>query len=569
MASRRRRSKALSAIGCGVLCATAGEETASGLKWQQCCVEGKFLGHSKFTEIDWTPELFDTIIANLHKHPGFRAGPDGVGCARVIPWDYEHANEIRRMKGDVPPEGLPSASWGLDLRRGVTDDGKASLEILTEWLPVAKQQVANGEYQYCSVCVLPKFIDPVTGVDQGPTLTSVALTNEPFVQGMEPLAATLEQYGPAESALEVLVGVRSALELPEDATAQQVVEQLHALLDAIANDTVPEYVEEGWILDRIRRLLKLPLLATPVEILGGAEAAINQLPTDGAGSHALTPTASQTENEPMAASILTSLALLLNCQESEPAILQATKVAAQKAATVEQATEATDAVSKLKTMFGTADMESTLAAATKAIADAETLKPTVEALAAALANLKKGANDDAEAESKAIAASMAAAANNPDLETRLFPAILQARSSCIVEKKTGSIVTGIEVDAAKLEKFRADYPLPEEQRALLTRRVVAGPNGTQLGGAVTGYQTQPITQSAGRAGAPPAQGSAVQKIVDAINASPGRNPVERADALLCSRDPQHKSKDFAERCRVAGDFARTVLSGNVPAGFTL
>jgi len=568
MASRRhRRAYIPAAIGYGVLCATAGEETASGAKWQQACLEGLYRGHPKFTEIDWTPAVFDQIIANLHAHPSFKAGPDGVGINRVLPWDYEHANEIRRMQGDIPPEGLPAASWVLDARRGVAESGKACLEVLTEWLPLAKSQVEKGEYQFCSVCVQPQYINPISGLDQGPTLTSVALTNDPFVQGMMPLAAaraiaaTLEQYGPAESALEVLVGIRSALELPEDATAQQAIEQLHKLFDAIAADAVPEYVEEDWILDRIRRLLKLPLLATPEEILGGAEQQLNQLPTGSAGSTALTP-ASPPENIPMAASLLTSLAVILCCQESEPAILQAAKQAQTKAEAVEQAAEAADVLSKLKGMFGTADMASTLTAATKAIADAEMLKPTVEALAAAVENLKKSSANEAEAEAGAIAA--ARANGDPGLTQRFLPVIHASRMGCI-DEKTG------QVDKAKLEKFRDEWTkdLPETQRALLTRSIVAGPNGVQLGGSVTGYQTQPITQSGGGAGRPPAPSGDVAKVVEAFNASPGRNPVEKANALLCSRNPSHKSLDYAQQCRVAGEFVRVLQTGAVPPGFAL
>lgn len=540
-----------------MLC-VAGEETASGLKWQQCCLEGLYLGHPKFAEIDWTPAIFDTIIANLHNHPSYKAGPDGVGCARVIPWDYEHANEIRRMNGDVPYEGLPSASWGYDLRRGVTADGKACLEILTEWLPVAKQQVANGEYQFCSVCVQPKFIDPVSGKDQGPTMTSVALTNDPFVQGMQPLAATLEQYGPAESPLEVFVGLRSAFELPEDASRDDVLSQVRAFLDAIAADTVPEYVEEGWILDKIRRLLKLPLLATPETILGGAESALNQLPTEGAGSTALTPSLTPSQETPMAASLLTSLSVILCCQDTEPAILQAAKATADKAQKAEVAETATGALDQLKALFGSGDLESLLAKATKTIADAKALEPTVTALAEARKALAAGAETDAEQEAEAVAACRAN--GDKDLASRFKPVILAARKSCIDEK------TGM-ADKAKLDKFREEWTkdLPEAQRALLTRRVVAGPNGTQLGGAITGYETAPITQSSGRS----APSGDVQKVVEAFNASPGRNPVEKANALLCSRSASHKALDYAQQCRVAGDFVRTLQTGAVPAGFTL
>jgi hypothetical protein len=558
MAGKPRRR--IGAIGQGIRLAIDPGVPASELRWIQCCKSGTYLGHPKFAKIEWDAAVFQTIIDNLHKHPSFVAGPDGVGCARVIPWDYEHANEIRAFNGDVPASGLPSASWSYDLKIQKGPDGD-ELWALTEWLPRAREQILAGEYLTCSVCVHPSFIDPVSGLDQGPTMTSIALTNQPFIQGMAPLAATLEQWGPAESPLEVLVGVRAALELPEDAAVAVVIEQLHALLDAIAADAVPEYVEEGFILDRIRRLLKLPLLSTPESILGGAEAALNSLPTEG-----VTPPV-QPEVPTMAAlAILTALACVLGCKDDEQSIMQAAQTVKTKADTAEDAVKKLEGLDKLKDMFGASDLEGTLAAATKAIADAEAMKPAVAALSEALKALRSGADNEAQAEADAVAASMAAAAGNPaGLKDRLFPAILQARSGCIVESKLegSTLVTSVKTDADKLAQFRKDYPLPEEQRALLTRAIVAGDNGVQLGGAVTGLGTRPITQSA--------SGSApeLQKVIEAFNASPGPNAAAKANALLCARVPSHKALDYATQCRVAGEFARTLAAGKVPEGFTV
>jgi hypothetical protein len=561
MAGKPRR-RAVGAIGQGIRLAIDPASPAAELKWIQCCKSGTYLGHPKFAKIEWDAAVFQTIVDNLHKHPNFVAGADGVGTARVIPWDYEHANEIRAMNGDVPEGGLPAASWTYDLKAVKGAEGD-ELWALTEWLPRAREQILAGEYQGCSVCVLPSYIDPVSGLDQGPTMTSIAFTNQPFIQGMAPLAATLEQYGPAESPLEVLVGVRSALELPEDAPIPVVVENLDRLFAAIANGTVPEYVEESYILDRIRRLLKLPLLSTPEEILGGAQAALNSLPTEGATAPVNTP-----EVFPMAATLaaLTAITAIFGCANEDTAIIQAAQAAKAKADESAKTEVALEGLDKLKQMFGADDLEGTLAAATKAIADAEAMKPAVAALSEACKALRSGATADAEAEAGAVAASMAAAAGNPTLKDRLYPAILQARSNCIVEvKPEGSpLVTSVKVDEAKLAKFRTDYPLPEEHRALLTRTIVAGPNGTQLGGPVTGYATQPITQTAGQQGSGDPEAA---KVVDAINGQPGRNLIEKTNAYLCSIRPSHQTLDFATQCRISGQFSNALITtGKVPKG---
>ena len=148
-ARRLARSRyAPSAIG-GLVLLAAPETSDNGQKWQHVCTEGTYLGHPKFTRIDWTKQVFQTLVNNLRKNPSYRAGADGFGCVRVIPWDYEHANEIRREKGDIPEEGLPSASWTYDLDVRVGEDGKSQLWALTEWLPTAKEQITKGDYQFC------------------------------------------------------------------------------------------------------------------------------------------------------------------------------------------------------------------------------------------------------------------------------------------------------------------------------------------------------------------------------------------------------------------------------------
>ena len=556
-ARRLARSRyAPSAIG-GLVLLAAPETSDNGQKWQHVCTEGTYLGHPKFTRIDWTKQVFQTLVNNLRKNPSYRAGADGFGCVRVIPWDYEHANEIRREKGDIPEEGLPSASWTYDLDVRVGEDGKSQLWALTEWLPTAKEQITKGDYQFCSVCVATKYINPVSGEDQGPTLTSIALTNDPFIQGMTPLTATLEQWGPAESKLEVLVAIRGILEMPQDAGAAAVVASLEELLAAVGAGTVPDYVDISYLLDRVRRLMRLPLLATPEEILGGAVAALNALLTDAAGSTALIPPP-DTETS-MSAALIHTLSSILCCQAAEPAIMHAAQQAAKNAEKAAEAQSAVGALDQLKALFGSSDTESLIAKATKTIADAKALEPAVAALSEVRNALKGNAEAEAEQEADAVTASLAR--GDAEFAKRIRPVVLAARTACITENGT--------VDAAKLDKFRADYPLPEESKALLSRRVVAGPNGVQLGGAVTGYGTAPITQSSGQGGASQAEDAEVKKFVDAINASPGNNAYDKANNLLCSRKAGHKDLPLAEQHRRAGELTRTVLAGKLPVDFKL
>jgi hypothetical protein len=518
-------------------------DESSGPVWAQVCIEGTYRGHARFKEINFTRELFAQVIANFHAHPSYQAGPNGLGTKRVAQFDYEHASEMDPTSGSIPQKGAPANGWVLDLQIRDGADGKAELWALSEFLPDTRQQIRDGAYQWTSVAIWPDAVDPVSGEKVGPRLTSVALTNHPFIEGMEPIAASLEQYGQAETPEEALVGLRRIFELSDSADAALVLDQIQALRAAMTGGTVPDFVDVKYLLESIRRMLGLGILSTLDQILGGAEAALKgTVPQEGGQSAA--------QQETTMAGLLTSLSVILCCAETEPAILAAAKDSKTKADTADAAEVATDAIAKLKALFGAGEMQDLIAKATKAIADAESLKGTVEALAAAQAALKSGAEAEATNEAQAVAASLAK--GDQTLVARFQPVVLAARLACI--KPDGSI------DAPKLEQFRKDFPLEEAQRALLSQRIVAGPNGQQLGGAVTGYKTEPITASAGGS-APTAE---LNKLVADINAAPGRNPVERIDALLCSRSASHKAKPWGDRCQLAGAINRDILAGKMP-----
>jgi hypothetical protein len=65
---------------------------------------------------------------------------------------------------------------------------------------------------------------------------------------------------------------------------------------------------------------------------------------------------------------------------------------------------------------------------------------------------------------------------------------------------------------------------------------------------------------------PPAPEPTVQSMVAAFNASPGRNSVEKAHALLCSRSAAFAGKPLVDRIRLSGEFVRTLAAGRVPQG---
>ncbi len=54
------------------------------------------------------------------------------------------------------------------------------------------------------------------------------------------------------------------------------------------------------------------------------------------------------------------------------------------------------------------------------------------------------------------------------------------------------------------------------------------------------------------------------ELVKEINAQPGRNPIEKTNALLLSRRPAHKNLPWPEQCRVAGEISKQVMAGQMP-----
>ncbi len=93
--------------------------------------------------------------------------------------DYEH------MSSSEPAVIAPAAGWvkGLEI-----EDNK--LYAIVEWTPTAVTQIQAKEYQYISPEFTLKYKDKETNKNIGPTLLSVALTNRPFIEGMDPVALT-------------------------------------------------------------------------------------------------------------------------------------------------------------------------------------------------------------------------------------------------------------------------------------------------------------------------------------------------------------------------------------------
>lgn len=142
--------------------------------WIQLAKVGQFAGHSA-GPFELNAKVFADIVTNFKTTQN-----------RAVPIDFEHASEADATSGSVPVLGAPAVGWIVDL----DNRGEAGLWACVEWGARAAEYIKSGAYRYISPAVRFASRDRVTGKTIGARLTSAGLTNQPFLDGMQPLAAS-------------------------------------------------------------------------------------------------------------------------------------------------------------------------------------------------------------------------------------------------------------------------------------------------------------------------------------------------------------------------------------------
>ncbi|WP_176225139.1 phage protease [Methylomagnum ishizawai] len=148
--------------------------------------------------------------------------------------DYDHES----IQEDAKPPIL-AAGWlardGFEWR-----EGEGLFHRSPTWTPVAAQRIADGELRYVSA-VFP--YDRATGHPLD--IISVAVTNSPGLDGMQPLVAALSARlaetpalnpNPDTSMDELLEQLRWMLSLPLSSGATEILAELQKLIDKIKGD---------------------------------------------------------------------------------------------------------------------------------------------------------------------------------------------------------------------------------------------------------------------------------------------------------------------------------------------
>ncbi len=252
--------------------------------WVQVGRRGRWLGHRQ-GPFELNSQVFDALCRNFKSQ--------NVGR---IQYDFEHVSEMRPTDGSVPMVGAPAQGWIYDLKH----DG-LNLYALTEWKALAREYIENDQYGGVSPAISWKNKDRVSGADIGPMLTSVALTNKPFLTGMrppqaasagsvsedsvtwlraegepetdEPTAETLCAAGYCYSSSEYMPRIKSILRLPELATCAEccaAMGQLRQHFDAADGDPsgTPHGVRLADYLLPLRELVSAPMGSTWDDVLG-------------------------------------------------------------------------------------------------------------------------------------------------------------------------------------------------------------------------------------------------------------------------------------------------------------
>ena len=145
--------------------------------------------------------------------------------------DYEHQTLLDVVEA-------PAAGWIKKL----IDRGKDGLWAVVEWTPRARRYLEQKEYRYLSP-VLYSYRQDADGYWRPEYLHSVALTNTPAIDGMEPLVNKQSNISKKED--EAMERILIALGLERSATEEEALKAIAVLKEKATRSAVPREILEG------------------------------------------------------------------------------------------------------------------------------------------------------------------------------------------------------------------------------------------------------------------------------------------------------------------------------------
>lgn len=549
-------------------------------KWVQVAQSGDYKGYAGGAFV-FDETVFGQLITNFRSHPSYLAA-NGVGSADVIPWDFNHASASFAADGSIPITGTPAQGWILELKTQPVPGG-IGLFALTRWLEPARTYILEDKYKWASVVVGFDCRDQLSNQNIGAVLESVALTNNPFIAGMQKLVADnrgnmpgkakLEWYGrTASNPEDAFTCLRSLFGLPQTADIGAVLGELTKLQAWTSSGGSPIGVDLDELVSNVRTIFNMPALSTTDEVFAETQKLLGALlqqqaleeteteipPAPAAAPEPQPAAAGQLENRNM--SILKIIASRLGVQETEAAAITAleglfglraslAKTLANEHANdkvlLDAAAGASDARTKLGALLAALGIEDSGAAVEKI---AGLMKQATE-LEAAMPELKQLREAAAATESKE---------GEEEVEK--------------VMNSLGSLDAGIKIALGLLRKsdkkqFQTQYAavlaksaapaapaVPAGNQAYLTTSITGAAGGAER--SVTNNQDGSVQLSAPGAGSKAGQPTGGKQTIN-LSARAGRNRTEKLHDHIRATVPGAKDFTFDQLFNAGLELART------------
>lgn len=177
--------------------------------WVHVAYDGKWEGHAE-GPFEFDTKTFDQIVANFERQ------------ANAVKLDFDH--ETCFGEGAAPARGWVHK---IELRKGKEKDPyKVSLWALVEFGKEAVAINRDGGYRFCSGVFEFGAVDRVTGEECGCELTSLALTDSPFIDGQRPIQLSRRASATGGEDMKIKKDLIRALNVVKKDTLVEVLDQI-------------------------------------------------------------------------------------------------------------------------------------------------------------------------------------------------------------------------------------------------------------------------------------------------------------------------------------------------------
>jgi hypothetical protein len=321
------------------------EKAGEWPRWIQVAEAGLYLGHQS-GPFEFTQQVFDQIIANFKNLPEYKKNP---GKEKVIPFDWRHASE--RPAKSIETEH--AQGWALDLRTQKAADGTVQLWALADIQDPARSLIDEEKVRFCSVSVWPDSVDPVSGKDIGFYLSSIALTNDPFIRGMVPISQAgpiaadrfyVDPWDRPQCAGDLVEALRRLFALDALAPLALVLTKLQELRQYALNLVKPPPgIDVEGLVRALRALFNLETLASVEDVFAATDKLLGAVAAEETASVQASRVPVKKETKGMKeGELIALLAGRFNCANDAATVNERIRIELEKSATTE---------TKLKTLL--------------------------------------------------------------------------------------------------------------------------------------------------------------------------------------------------------------------------